>query len=271
MPLLPVFVAALLGAALDYASLWIARAAAKRERRAMEALFSSLRGSVVAYALALGFYVASDTALGAEGRNFETQAAGSLGIIGATIMASRLTTRFVEALGRRQGSYLPSASLFVSVANGSVIVVGMLSLLQFLQVPTTPILTVLATGGVVLALPLQSTVANLFGGIQIIAARQLQPGDYIKMDDGYEGFVSDITWRTTTIRDLSDNFIVVPNSKLASVVFTNYSQPEQRMTVAAPSLVSYRERRIRCYRICGRAAMRSRTCALNIFPRRASR
>ena len=59
----------------------------------------------------------------------------------------------------------------------------------------------------------------------------MSPGDYVKLDGGFEGFVVDITWRNTTIRDLSDNLIVVPNDKLGATIFTNFSVPNHRMTV----------------------------------------
>jgi len=81
----------------------------------------------------------------------------------------------------------------------------------------------------------------LFAGLQILAARQMSPGDYVKLDGGYEGFVVDITWRNTTIRDLSDNLIVVPNDKLGAAIFTNYSVPDHHMTVSAEAFAAYGE------------------------------
>jgi small-conductance mechanosensitive channel len=241
MPLFIVLLSALIGLLLEYASRGITRVAAKRVWKTSEAIFSSLQGSIIVYALALGVYIASDMSGSLKGKIIEEHAALALCVIAATIMASHLATQCMEVVGRRHSETFLSASLYVSVVRGIVVAVGVLCLLQSLHISTTPILTVLATGGVVLALPLQSTVANLFGGMQIIAARQLRIGDYIKIDDGCEGFVTDVTWRTSTIRDLSDNFIIIPNSKLASVVFTNYSEPEQRMTVSAEALIAYRE------------------------------
>jgi small-conductance mechanosensitive channel len=241
MPLFIVFLSALVGLLLDYASRGITRVATKRVWKTSATIFSALHGSIIVYALALGVYIASDMSGSLKGKIIEEHAALALCIIAGTIMASHLAAQCMDVVGRRHGDTFLSASLYVSVVRGIVVAVGVLCLLQSLHISTTPILTVLATGGVVLALPLQSTVANLFGGIQIIAARQLRIGDYIKIDDGCEGFVTDVTWRTTTVRDLSDNFIIIPNSKLASVVFTNYSEPEQRMTVSAQALIAYRE------------------------------
>ncbi|MGQ2843733.1 mechanosensitive ion channel domain-containing protein, partial [Leptospira interrogans] len=51
--------------------------------------------------------------------------------------------------------------------------------------------------------------------------KQLKRGDYVRMQgEGLEGYVQDITWRSTTIRKRNDSVIVVPNSVMASSVVT---------------------------------------------------
>ena len=62
-------------------------------------------------------------------------------------------------------------------------------------------------------------------------AGQVRLGDYIKLNTGEEGYVTDIGWRCTTIRALANNLIIVPNSKLAQAIVTNYHLPEKRMAV----------------------------------------
>ena len=94
-------------------------------------------------------------------------------------------------------------------------------------------------GGLAVALALQDTLSNLFSGLQIIASRQVRIGDYVKLNTGEEGYVTDITWRNTTIRAIPDNMIIVPNSKLASTILTNYHQPAKVMSVIVQIGVSY--------------------------------
>jgi small-conductance mechanosensitive channel len=43
--------------------------------------------------------------------------------------------------------------------------------------------------------------------------------------------VTDVTWRNTTIRELSDNMIIVPNSQLAASRVRNYCQPNTELAV----------------------------------------
>jgi small-conductance mechanosensitive channel len=70
-------------------------------------------------------------------------------------------------------------------------------------------------------------------------AGQVRPGDYVKLESGEEGHISDISWRSTAIRALPNNLIIVPNSKLAQAIVTNYHLPEKRMSLSIPVSVGY--------------------------------
>jgi small-conductance mechanosensitive channel len=90
-----------------------------------------------------------------------------------------------------------------------------------------PVLTALGVGGLAVALALQDTLSNVFGGFYVAVARQVQMGDYVKLNTGEEGYVTDIGWRCTTFRALANNMIIVPNAKLSQAIVTNYSLPEK--------------------------------------------
>ena len=99
---------------------------------------------------------------------------------------------------------------------------GLILVFRLLGIEIAPILTALGVGGLAVALALQDTLSNLFSGLHILAAGQLKPGDYIRLDSGEEGYVVDINWRNTEIKTLLENIIIVPNSKIASAVTTNF-------------------------------------------------
>jgi small-conductance mechanosensitive channel len=160
-------------------------------------------------------------------------------ILSGTMALGKMMAGFVSIYVQREDVPLPSTSIFKNLTKLLVFLIGILIILHSLGISITPILTALGVGGLAAALALQPTLANLFSGLQIIAAKQLHPGDYIKLDSGEEGYVTDITWRNTTIRELPNNMIVVPNSKLASTIFTNYYQPEQETSVLIQVGVSY--------------------------------
>ncbi|HEV2495364.1 MAG TPA: mechanosensitive ion channel family protein [Terriglobia bacterium] len=111
--------------------------------------------------------------------------------------------------------------------------------LENFGVHLTAVWTTLGVGSVAVALALQETLSNLFAGLYLLADRPISPGDYIKMDSGQEGYVVRVGWRSTTIRTLQNNMVVVPNSTMAKAVIINYSTPEPRMSLVVNVGVAY--------------------------------
>ena len=112
-------------------------------------------------------------------------------------------------------------------------------LLDNLGVSLTAVWTTLGVGSVAIALALQDTLSNFFAGVYLRLDRPVRPGDYVKLGTDQEGFVQHLGWRSTHIRSLGNNIIVVPNSKLASAIVTNYSMPENEMSLLIPISVGY--------------------------------
>lgn len=154
-----------------------------------------------------------------------------------TLVLARLAAGFVNLLVRRTEG-VPT-SLVSNLAKATVLLLGTLILLQTVGVQITPIVTTLGIGGLAVGLALQDTLANLFSGFYLIISKQVRTGDYVKLDAGQEGYVTDITWRNTTIKEISNNVVIVPNSKLASAIFTNYHLPAKEITLTMNVGVSY--------------------------------
>ncbi len=108
-----------------------------------------------------------------------------------------------------------------------------------LGVSITPLLTTLGIAGIAVAFALQETLSNFFAGFYIMADRPIRVGDYIGLENGEDGYVIDIGWRSTKIRTLQNNTILIPNSKLANSTITNYYTPEKEMSCLVEVGVSY--------------------------------
>jgi small-conductance mechanosensitive channel len=134
---------------------------------------------------------------------------------------------------------LPQASIFKNVIKIFVLSIGLLIILQTLGISITPIITTLGIGGLAIALALQDTLANLFAGFHIIGTQRVKPGDYIKLDTEDEGYVVDVTWRDTVLRQLLNNYIIIPNSKLSSAIIVNYHRPYKFMNVLVEVGIDY--------------------------------
>jgi small-conductance mechanosensitive channel len=154
------------------------------------------------------------------------------------IAAAKALAGFVGLSFKRTKGKQPS-TIFTNLAQLLVFLLGGLIILQSLGISITPLLTALGVGGIAVALALQDTLTNLFSGLYLIASRQIETGDYIRLENGDEGYVADVTWRNTTLRALSNNMIVVPNSRLASSIITNYNLLDKEMSVLVPVGVDY--------------------------------
>jgi len=133
----------------------------------------------------------------------------------------------------------PQVSAGRKIVNLVVLSVGLLVVLDQLGVKVGPLLAGLGIGGLAVALALQDTLSNLFAGLSLMVDRPLAVGDFVKLESGEEGFVEEIGWRNTKVRMWANNVVIVPNSKLAQSVVTNYYLPRQEMSVYVSCGVSY--------------------------------
>jgi small-conductance mechanosensitive channel len=162
--------------------------------------------------------------------------------IAAIVIVTLVSMRIAGRLVRRSlaaTEALPSASILVNITRTVVLVIGLLMALSVLDISITPVITALGVGGLAVALALQDTLGNLFAGLQIVASKQIRPGDYLLLDTAQEGTVVDIAWRTTTMRTQAENLVIVPNAKLANAIVTNYRLPGDPLSVSIDFGITY--------------------------------
>ena len=159
--------------------------------------------------------------------------------LSVTFSASRTAVFLMQRYAANAPGILPTTSIFSNLIKLVVVLLGILIILQSLGISITPILTALGVGGLAVALALQDTLSNLFSGFQIIASRQFAAGDFIRLSTGEEGRVADIAWRNTTIQTLQQFAVVVPNSKLAQSIVTNFGQHDAVYNLQIPFSVAY--------------------------------
>ena len=200
----------------------------------------SFKGMLITFFTCLGLYVAFMQVSLAENIRETLRALFlTLIILLVTSAASRIMVAFIRLYQGKFKGMLSSISIFTNIAKLTVFTIGFLIVLQTLGISITPILTALGVGGLAVALALKDSLSNLFAGLHIIASRMIKPGDYIKLSQSEEGHVVDINWRSTVLRSLSNNEIIIPNSKVAEAVIINYSMPQNDFSVSVPIPVSY--------------------------------
>lgn len=211
---------------------------AKQQIPGSEIIFQSLHRMTFIWFVVAGFFWAIlSSPLKPDIANVLQKILTIVLLYSVTLVLARLTAGFVNVFVRRTEGV--STSLISNLAKITVFILGTLILLQTLGIQITPIITTLGIGGLAVGLALQDTLANLFSGFYLIVSKQVRAGDYVKLDGGHEGYVTDINWRNTTMKEISNNVIIVPNSKLATAIFTNYHLPAKEISLTINVGVSY--------------------------------
>ncbi|MEN9360254.1 MAG: hypothetical protein RL095_1789 [Verrucomicrobiota bacterium] len=207
----------------------------KTEWKFDDVLIASIKGILPFWGLCWGIHCA----LHLSGMNGAYLLFGTviLLVLSVTAALSRfaigLVNLYTESFSHGSSSIIP---LIVRIG---IWTMGVLVALQSIGIQIAPILTALGVGGLAVALALQPTLANLFSGVQIIIAKQIRIGDYLRLEGGQEGFVVDIAWRNTTLRQPSNNIIVIPNSKLCDSVVINHHLPEPSLNLVVNLAIPY--------------------------------
>ena len=130
-----------------------------------------------------------------------------------------------------------------SIARGIVRMVviglGFMMLLDSLGVSITPLIASLGVGSLAIALALQPTLENLFAGVQLVVDKPIQIGQFVQLESGEEGYIHKIGWRSTWVRMLQNNTVVMPNKTLVNAKIINYYYPERELAVLVQCGVHY--------------------------------
>ncbi len=160
------------------------------------------------------------------------------------LIVSLLVSRVVAILTSRwlnvQKKFEKTPKLINKITTVVIYLIAFLMILSYFKIEITPLVATLGLGGLAVGLALQATLSNFFAGLHIISDRPINVGDFVELPDAnVSGYVEDVGWRSTRIRTLPNQIIIVPNSKLAESIIINDSLPEQEMTALVQVGVAY--------------------------------
>lgn len=205
-----------------------------------EIIIKSVRVPSLYWCIAVGLYMGIVVSEMAEKyADYLDKAIHVVVILSFTAAVANLGGRIFRNYIQRSDLPLPTTGLAYGILKGTIYVIGILIMLGVLGISVAPLITALGVGGLAVALALQDTLANLFAGIHILVEKSIRVGDYIRLESGQEGRVEDITWRTTRIKMMPNNMVVIPNKNLSQSIVVNYSLPGKMMTLIMPVGVGY--------------------------------
>ncbi len=156
-------------------------------------------------------------------------------VLSITFVLADIVVEIIKFYINRAHVSLPPTGLIFALVKGIIITLGFITFLSFLGVPVAHFITTLGVGALAVSLALQGTLSNFFSGLNILLSKQIKIGDFVKLENGEEGFVQDITWMNTVIRRLDNNVLVIPNSRLVNFILLSY----RSISITVPITVSY--------------------------------
>ena len=225
----------------------LARGLTRRFRNRLgDRLIGAVTGPVLIFVPLQGVFLATTTLryLDPWGEQIGTAWGVTVTVL-VVLIAARVATSFFSWYGqgaaRRRGRRLerqlmpPLRRLLLL----GIYILGAMLILDQLGISITPMVAGLGIGGLAVALALQPVLGNFFAGTYILSDGAIHVGDYIELESGVAGYVTELGWRSTKIRTPFNNLIVIPNSRLADSIVTNYQVPSSAMWALVTGGVSY--------------------------------
>lgn len=118
-------------------------------------------------------------------------------------------------------------------------VTGFLALIPGMEQVTKSLLAGAGILAMAVGLASQEALGNIVSGIFIVFAKPFRVGDFIQVDGGITGTVTEITLRHTLIRSPDNRMIIIPNAKINSSTITNSTIGDQSTCAFVEVGVSY--------------------------------
>mgnify|MGYP003674842654 CR=1 FL=1 len=213
-------------------------------RHVTSILLNSLSKPLSIFILVLNIYLLQYLSLKheliADQYNKQVDITAQIGIIIALLVfAERFCNQLVVSYADSSDVLRNSQSIIRGTSKLLIISIGSLVILGTLGISITPIVASLGITSLAVALALQPTLENFFSGVQLVIDKPIRVGDFVELDSGEQGFVEKIGWRSTWIKMLPNNIVVMPNSILSQSKVINYYYPEKELSVPVDVGVHY--------------------------------
>ena len=152
-------------------------------------------------------------------------ALGTLAVLTGSGLAMRVSRLALETLGRHRDRFVfvdeRTLPLFRNLSN--VLLLGAAAYFLFLVwgLDVTAWLASAGIVGIAIGFGAKDTVANFFAGVFILADAPYKIGDFIILDSGERGEVTQIGLRSTRLLTRDDIEVTVPNAVMGNTKITN--------------------------------------------------
>jgi len=136
-------------------------------------------------------------------------------------MSKRITRRTLEKF---DGMHWTIRQLIVRVVYVSMLLVGAITALGAVDINVSSLITSLGVAGFALGFALKDIIENFISGTLLLMGRPFEIGDQVVLGKDFEGVVTAIQLRTTTLHTFSNDLVAIPNTSVYSNAIINHTQ-----------------------------------------------
>ncbi len=161
-----------------------------------------------------------------------------------SLFTGRLLRVLLRAMSRRANSHAlirpQTLPLFDNIALILVISLAIYFIFQSWNIDMTAWLASAGIVGIAVGFAAKDTLANLFSGVFILADGPYKIGDYVVLENGMRGKVTQIGIRSTRLLTRDDVEVTIPNSIIGNTSVINESGgPHEKFRIAVKVSVAY--------------------------------
>lgn len=146
-------------------------------------------------------------------------------VLGA--IAIKIICRVLRRVFNRRNVDSIVSSFVTTIVNIVLVIVLVIAVFGMMGISTAPFVAILGTVGLALALSLQDSLANVAGGIILIATKPFKQDDFVDIS-GTSGSVVSMHIFTTRLLTPDNKTVVLPNSAVSKGTITNYTSMDTR-------------------------------------------
>lgn len=152
----------------------------------------------------------------------------------------RASNKIGQTIIRQQASLdIKSRELFAKIFEIVLFFIVSVLILKLMGINLTALAVLGGAVGVGLGFGLQAIASNFISGVIIIMDKSVSVGDYIEMEDGKFGLVTQLNLRSTTLETFDGKDIVIPNEKFITSAFTNWTHKNSKQRYRIDFSVAY--------------------------------
>ncbi|MDO8577695.1 MAG: LuxR C-terminal-related transcriptional regulator, partial [Dehalococcoidales bacterium] len=198
------------------------------EGRVSQLIERAARRPFLFWFLLLGVFIALEASILPDSvKLVSAKVVTSLFILSLAWIAIAMSEELLELYLPKMKVPRSAVDLALSFVVIALLAASVLIALAIWGVPTTPFLLLIAVVTLLGLFATRNVAPNAFAAVHMWNTEHVKAGDYIRLETGEEGYVTEINWNSTHIKTLNETTVIIPNSRLIQSKFVNYGQAER--------------------------------------------